>query len=106
MNGFRLHRILLPSLVAAGVASAWMCEPRTASAQVVEVAPPALRVEVVPVHPSLRHFWMPGYWAWGPGGYVWYGGHWEIERPGWRWAHAHWAREGRRWRFHRGHFRR
>jgi hypothetical protein len=103
MRSFRLSRIALP-VVAAAFIGAWMGAERTAAAQVVEVAPPALRVEVMPLRPSPRHFWIPGYWAWGPQGYLWYGGRWEIERPGWRWAPARWFHDGRRWHFARGHF--
>lgn len=104
MNTSHLPRILGPLVGAFFFCAASLGAERTAGAQVVEVAPPALRVEVAPIRPSPRHVWNPGYWAWEPTGYVWYGGRWEIERPGWHWAGAHWVREGRRWHFVRGHY--
>jgi hypothetical protein len=103
----RLRRDLLPAVVACVLAGAVICGERSAAAQVVEVTPPAVRVEVLPPRPSFRHEWIPGYWGWRPGaGHVWIGGRWDVQRPGWVWGRAHWAHEGRRWRFEPGRWRR
>lgn len=43
---------------------------------VVVKAPPALRVEVIPARPSVKHVWVPGYWLWEADAYVWMPGVW------------------------------
>jgi hypothetical protein len=99
-------RFLVPAAVALTLAVGVFAGERRASAQGVEIAPPAVRVEVAGPRPSARYFWVPGYWAWQPGaGYVWYGGRWEAARPGWAWSRAHWAHEAYRWRFVPGRWR-
>src|ERR1700681_3614692 len=62
----RLRRNLLPAVVASVLAAAVVGGERSAAAQVVEVTPPALRVEVLPPRPSFHHAWIPGYWGWRP----------------------------------------
>jgi hypothetical protein len=105
--GFRFRRLALPVVAACALGGALVLHEGSASAQVVEVAPPAVRVEVAPRAPSPRHFWLPGYWGWRPReGYVWYGGRWEIARPGWVWERSHWYRDGGRWHFAHGHWHR
>ena len=37
-------------------------------------APPAPQAEVVPPSPGPTYVWTPGYWYWGPVGWVWVGG--------------------------------
>jgi len=106
MNAFQGSRALGSGFVAAILFAVCMGAPRTATAQVIDVAPPALRLEVAPLRPSPNHFWIPGYWGWGPRGHVWYGGRWELERRGSHWAAARWTHEGRRWHFSPGRFRR
>jgi hypothetical protein len=99
------HRLLLPAVLAATLACVMVAGEGTASALVIEAAPPAVRVEVVGRPPSPDHFWIPGYWAWRPGvGHTWVGGRWEHSRPGWAWSRARWAHEGRHWRFAAGHW--
>ena len=102
----RLHRAILAVLTAGAVASILFCFQRDASAQVVLVAPPAPRVEIVPVAPSPASFWVAGYWGYageGPG-YAWHEGRWEGARPGYGWRHARWRHEGGRWHFAPGHW--
>ncbi len=70
----------------------------------IEVAPPTPRVEVIPVAPSPRHFWIPGYWGWARGAHYWVPGRYEVLRPGWSWYSARWAPVGRRWHFYPGHW--
>jgi hypothetical protein len=43
---------------------------------VVLKAPPPLRIEVTPPRPSVKHVWVPGYWAWESNAYVWLPGAW------------------------------
>jgi len=86
---------------------------------IVERAPPA---EIVEVIPPLPH---PG-WHWVQGHYVWRGNHWDWQRghyvafevrprpeviietpppppaPHYFWVRGHWAFEGRDWAWHRG----
>ena len=69
---------------------------------VVDVAPPAPYVEVVPVMPYAGAIWIGGYWGWRGGRHYWVPGRWDQPRPGYHWrAHA-WVNEGGRWRLHGG----
>ena len=69
---------------------------------VVDVAPPAPYVEVVPAMPFVGALWIGGYWGWAGGRHHWYPGHWEHPRAGYTWrAHA-WVNEGGRWHLHGG----
>lgn len=97
-----VRKLILSSLVAVTLACGLALGEGTASAQVVTVAPPAVRVEVMGRPPSPAHFWIPGYWNYGPHGHYWVGGRWERNRPGYGWSRAHWGREGRGWRFSPG----
>ncbi len=64
---------------------------------VVDVAPPAPYVEVIPVLPFLGALWIGGYWGWRGGRHSWVPGRYEQPRPGYGWnAHA-WVNEGGRW---------
>jgi hypothetical protein len=102
-----VRRLILPAIVAVALALGGVTLGEgTASAQVIEVAPPAVRVEVVGRPPSPRHFWIPGYWAWQGGRHAWARGHWEVSRPGWAWTRARWAHEGHHWRFAPGRWHR
>ena len=102
-----IRRFVLPAAVVTATALSWGLLEKTASAQVVEVAPPAVRVEVVPVRPSPHHFWIGGHWGWRAGyGHVWVPGRWEVARHGYSWTPARWTREGGHWRFAEGHWHR
>ncbi len=104
------HRFLRPLALGAVAVGALfvgvVAGERPAAAQVVEVAPPAVRVEVAPVPPAPHVFWADGYWGWRGGRYAWVGGRWERERPGWAYEHARWRHEGRGWRFARARWHR
>src|SRR6266851_4587441 len=72
----------------------------------VTIAPPALRLEVVPQPPSLRHQWVAGYWAWHAGRQVWIEGHWTLPlAPGYVWQPASWENRGGVWFFYEGYWR-
>jgi len=70
----------------------------------IDLAPPPVRVEVIPAAPSPRHFWIHGYYGWYRGAHVWYPGRYELNRTGWSWSEARWALVGRRWHFYPGHW--
>ena len=72
---------------------------------VVEQAPPAPRVEVIPAPPSPNHVWIGGVWSWRDGRHVWLAGHyvvrphphavwvaarWEHRPHGWVWVEGSW----------------
>jgi hypothetical protein len=67
----------------------------------VRVAPPAPRMEVVPVaRPG--YVWVPGHWDWRGHRHVWVGGHWERERRGYVYQNPTWVHDGDRWVLRRG----
>ena len=69
---------------------------------VVDVAPPAPYVEVVPAIPFAGAVWIGGYWGWRGGRHAWVGGRWEQPRPGYGWRTHAWVQEGGRWHLHGG----
>lgn len=110
---FRLHSspfarrvsvLFMASALAVGIAGT--SGPARAQEVEVEIArqPPAPRVEVVPVRPSPRHFWIPGYWGWNGTAHYWLPGRYELMRPGWGWSEAHWVEVGNRYHFYPGHW--
>jgi hypothetical protein len=72
------------------------------STVVVDVAPPAPYVEVVPVAPFVGGIWIGGYWGWNGGRHVWVPGRWEHSRPGYQWRPHGWVNQGGRWHLHAG----
>ena len=73
---------------------------------VVQVAPPPPRVEVIGVAPGPGYVWLNGYWGWSGGRHTWVGGRWDQGRPGQYWAPHAWGREGGGWRMNGGGWRR
>jgi hypothetical protein len=69
----------------------------------VEVAPPALREEVIP-EARVGYVWAPGYWEWRRHEHIWVTGHYIRARHGHHWVSAHWNHEGERYRFEVGHW--
>ncbi len=104
----RVRRFLSPVVLAGalslgGVVSASHVALADEVEVEVEVQPPVARVEVVPPAPSPRHFWIHGYWGWGPAhAHYWVPGRYEEIRPGWGYSEARWAPIGRRWHFFPG----
>ena len=99
----RVSSILLAAAICSGV----VATTHLASGQEeieIEIAPPAPRVEVIPVAPSPRHFWIHGYYGWNGGAHYWIPGRYEVLRPGWGWSESHWGVVGRRWHFYPGHW--
>jgi hypothetical protein len=95
----RISPLALALTLAMGVFSA----TRVVRAQEVEVevvrAPPPPQIEVIPVRPSPRHFWVHGYWGWTGAVHYWVPGRYEVVRPGWGWSEAHWVATGPRYHF-------
>ena len=69
---------------------------------VVDVAPPAPYVEVVPVLPYSGGVWIGGYWGWSGGRHNWVPGRWDRPRPGYAWSPHRWEQRGNRWHLHEG----
>jgi hypothetical protein len=69
---------------------------------VVDVAPPAPYVEVIPVLPFLGALWIAGYWGWHGGRHQWVPGRYERPRPGYGWNSHGWVQQGGRWHLHGG----
>ena len=69
---------------------------------VIDVAPPAPYVEVVPVIPYAGAVWIGGYWGWSGGRHVWTGGYWDHPRAGYRYQPHAWVQVGGRWQLHGG----
>jgi WXXGXW repeat (2 copies) len=75
-------------------------------AEVVGVAPPPPRYEVIGVAPVLGHVWINGYWGWSGGRHHWVNGRWAAPRPGHAWVPHAWGRAGSGWRLNPGYWRR
>lgn len=69
---------------------------------VVDIAPPAPYVEVVPAIPFPGAVWIGGYWGWSSGRHHWVPGRWDRPRPGYTWRPYGWASQGGRWHLHGG----
>jgi hypothetical protein len=69
---------------------------------VVDVAPPALYRETVPVTPYYGAVWIGGYWGWYGSRHQWVPGRWERPRPGYGWRAHGWFNEGGRWHLRAG----
>jgi hypothetical protein len=76
--------------------------PTDGDEAVVDVAPPAPYVEVVPAIPFAGAIWIGGYWGWRGGRHAWVAGRWEHPRPGYSWRANAWVHEGGRWHLHGG----
>ena len=98
-----LRKFILCSAFVLGAAAIPMASD--AKVVVVEVAPPAVRVETVPAARK-GHYWAPGYWGWRGGKHVWVAGHFVRERPGHHWVPHRWEQREGRWHLHEGFWER
>jgi hypothetical protein len=58
----------------------------------VSEAPPPIPAYDPPPVPQPQDIWIPGYWAWGPGGYYWVPGTWvQAPQPGYLWTPGYWG---------------
>ena len=69
---------------------------------VVDAAPPAPQVEVIPAIPFAGAVWIGGYWGWRGGRHYWAPGYWSQPRPGYYWRPHRWEPIGGRWAFRGG----
>jgi hypothetical protein len=103
-----VRRSLSPLVLAGGLCGALVGQSDVARAQEVEVevvnTPPPPRVEVIPVAPSPRHFWIHGYWGWNGTAHYWVPGRYEVIRQGYGWSEARWVAVGPRWHYYPGHW--
>ena len=72
----------------------------------VKIAPPAERVEVIPVAPSAEYLWIKGHWRWNGATWIWINGHYVKRRVGWHWVPPHYEARAGIWIFIGGHWAR
>ena len=94
----------LSRVFAAALSAGVLAIPVAARAGgiIVEVEPPAPRVEVVPAAPYEGAVWAPGYWEWRDHRHFWIDGHYEHPRAGYSWRPHGWVRHGHGWRMNPG----
>jgi len=98
-------KALLMSVCIAGSA---VIAPTIASAGIgidIDIAPPAPRVEVVPVV-RRGYVWAPGYWDYRGREHVWVPGRYIRERHGYHWVPDRWEQRGPHWHRTEGHWER
>ena len=99
------------TILCASLALAAISMPAAAQTVVgsliVDVPPPAARVEVVPA-PRVGFVWAPGYWRWEEPRrtHVWVEGRWVEDRPGFRWVADRWVPRERRYYYEPGRWER
>jgi WXXGXW repeat (2 copies) len=98
----RTVQSMLLSLILAGGISAGSALARGV---VIEIAPPAPQIEVIPTMRA-GYTWAPGYWNWQHNQHVWVGGHSIRARRGYDWAPDRWNQVNNRHEFERGHWQR
>jgi hypothetical protein len=76
------------------------------SSVIVEKAPPAPKLELVPKEPGTGYVWIRGHWAWKDGIWAWEQGYW-VQRPApdIQWMDGLWSRHGKGWIWIPGHWR-
>jgi len=109
MRDIRWNRASLIAIVLLCFAMLSGCivapaQPGYYGEQVVAVAPPPPREEVIGIAPAAGYFWIGGYWGWAGGRHEWVAGHWEAPRNGQRWVPHEWRHEEHGWRQHPGHW--
>jgi hypothetical protein len=100
-----MRKLIAASLIAAAAGFPLSSAARTDVDVFVNVAPPPLRHEVVPV-PRVGHIWVPGVWEWRHGKHYWVRGRWVAERRGYFYEPAHWVERGGRHYYYQGAWRR
>jgi hypothetical protein len=69
----------------------------------IDIAPPALRIEPLGVAPGIGFVWTPGYYGYSGGSYTWIGGSWvRPPSPGVGWVEPRYVRVGGRYSFQPG----
>lgn len=71
----------------------------------VSEAPPPIPAYDPPPVPQPDDIWVPGYWAWGPGGYYWVPGTWvAAPQPGLLWTPGYWGWQNGYYGWHPGYW--
>lgn len=101
-----MNTLKIIALALLLVPCAWLVPDCAAAAEdiVVDVAPPAPRIENQPPHRD-GYIWAPGYWEWTGHFFRWTSGTWITERRG-HWVATHWDQIGNQWRCVAGHWER
>lgn len=97
--------LLVTALLAATLGTASIPSSARPYGVLVDVAPPAPRVERMP-EPRRGYHWVPGYWNWAGHRHTWVAGNWVRERRGYVYAEPKWAQRDGRWELHRGRWAR
>jgi hypothetical protein len=98
-----MKKMVLAAVVAASLGG--MATSVTAANVVVQVAPPALRAEVMPA-PRRGYVWVAGHWDWRNRRHQWVPGTWIRERRGYMYNQPAWVERDGRWNMNRGGWRR
>jgi hypothetical protein len=72
----------------------------------VNVAPPPVQVEVIPLLPFVGAVWVHGFWGWNSGRHQWRPGHYVRPVVGHRFVPHRWENSGGRWAQRGGHWAR
>lgn len=93
----------IPGAIAAAALMALLSAPAHAqrASIVVQIAPPAPQVEVVPVVPR-GQVWVPGHWRWNGAQHVWVPGRMSARRSGYIYMPAQWVSVNGRWEYREG----
>jgi hypothetical protein len=71
----------------------------------VDSPPPAIPYYQPPPAPEQNDIWVPGYWAWGEGGYYWVAGTWtQPPQPDYLWTPGYWAFNNSAFVWHQGYW--
>ena len=100
-----MKKVLLATLIATGAIGAVALPPAALAAVnfSVQIAPPALRYEEVPVQRQ-GYTWAPGYWDYRNNNHVWVRGSSVRDRNGYAYTPHRWVENNGRWGQERGHW--
>jgi hypothetical protein len=71
----------------------------------VDSPPPAIPYYEPPPAPEQNDIWVPGYWAWGEGGYYWVAGTWtQPPQPDYLWTPGYWGYNNNAYVWHQGYW--
>ena len=71
----------------------------------VDSPPPAIPAYEPPPAPEENDIWVPGYWAWGEGGYYWVAGTWtQPPQPDDLWTPGYWSANNNAYVWHQGYW--
>jgi hypothetical protein len=88
----QVKKPLLGLLAALALSSQAVLFQAPANAQEVVIAPPPLRVEVVPAPPGPEYVWVHGHWWWNGRAWLWARGHYRLRpHPEAVWVEGIWA---------------